>query len=258
MGIREILSQKWQTPYFQQKLKSIEFNEVGLRGVKNTTIDFNYPITAIAGANGIGKTTILQLIACLYHNDNEHHKPYRFSNSKKAKPYYTFSDFFIHFRGEEKSEGASIHYHYEQKGKKKLDKKSHTLTKGKQWNAYNRRPRRVTDFYGVSRVLPANEFAMMKNTFGSSSASFTTSSLSAKSTEMVKRVLAKPLQSVEVNSSAKVMNFALNKINLSSGLSYSNFNMGAGEEVVKADSNLIEKVACKLLDIFKLLKIGKK
>jgi len=67
LGIRETLAKKWQTPYFQQKLKSIEFNEVGLRGVKNTSIDFDYPITAIAGANGIGKTTILQLIACLYH-----------------------------------------------------------------------------------------------------------------------------------------------------------------------------------------------
>jgi predicted ATPase len=232
LGIREELAKKWETPYFSQKLKSIKFNEVGLRGVKNTSIDFDYPITAIAGANGIGKTTILQLIACLYHNDDKTHKPYRFSNAKTAKPYYTFGDFFIHFAGEEKSEGASIVYHYEQKGKKKLVEKTHTLTKGKQWNDYNRRPKRTTDFYGVSRVIPANEFAMMKNTFGSSSASFTTKSLSTQSTDMVKKVLSKPLSSVDVNSSSKVVNFILNKINLSTGLSYSNFNMGAGEEVI--------------------------
>lgn len=36
MGIREDLAEKWKTPYFNQKLKSIAFNEVGLRGVKNT------------------------------------------------------------------------------------------------------------------------------------------------------------------------------------------------------------------------------
>ena len=75
MGARETLAKKWETPYFSQKLLNIKFNEVGLRGVKNTSIEFNYPITAIAGANGIGKTTILQLIACLYHNDDKTHSP---------------------------------------------------------------------------------------------------------------------------------------------------------------------------------------
>jgi predicted ATPase len=232
LGIREKLEEKWKTPYFNQKLKSIKFNEVGLRGVKNTTINFNYPITAIAGANGIGKTTILQLIACLYHNDDETHKPYRFSNAKTAKPYYTFGDFFVHFAGEEKSEGSSIVYHYEQKGKKQLQKKSHTLTKGKQWNAYNRRPKRTTDFYGVSRVIPANEFATFRNTFTSSATAFQKGSLSAESTQMIKSILCKPLTSVDVNASAKIPNFNLNSITLVSGLSYSNFNMGAGEEVI--------------------------
>jgi len=232
LGIKEALAAKWKTPYFSQKLKSIKFNEVGLRGVKNTSIIFDYPITAIAGTNGIGKTTILQLIACLYHNDDKAHKPYRFSNAKTAKPYYTFGDFFIHFAGEDKSEGAAIEYSYETSQKNKSRTKIHTLKKGQQWNDYNRRPQRTTDFYGVSRVIPANEFAMMKNTFGSSSASFTTKSLSTESTEMVKKVLSKPLSSVDVNSSSKVVNFNLNKINLSTGLSYSNFNMGAGEEVI--------------------------
>ena len=35
MGIREELAKKWKTPYFSQKLKSIKFNDVGLRGIKN-------------------------------------------------------------------------------------------------------------------------------------------------------------------------------------------------------------------------------
>ena len=228
MGAREDLAKKWETPYFNQKLKSITLNEVGLRGVKNTTIEFNYPITAIAGANGIGKTTILQLIACLYHNNETAHKPYRFSNAKNAKSYYTFRDFFIHFRGEDKSEGSEISYEFIQ-GKKRG---SHTLKKGQNWSSYNRRPQRVTDFYGVSRIIPANEFNMFKNTFASSTASFTTRSLSAQSTEMIKNVLNKPLDSVDVNSSSKLANFEFNHIHLTTGLSYSNFNMGAGEEVI--------------------------
>jgi len=48
LGIQRELEKKWKTPYFNQKLTSITFNEVGLRGVKNSTINFNYPIIAIA------------------------------------------------------------------------------------------------------------------------------------------------------------------------------------------------------------------
>ena len=192
MGIRDDLASKWKTPYFKHKLKSIKFNEIGLRGVKNTSLEFYYPITAIAGANGIGKTTILQLIACLYHNDDKTHKPYRFSNAKQAKPYYTFGDFFIHFAGEDKSEGSVIEYSYEEAGKKRNSTKVHILKKSQQWNAYNRRPKRTTDFYGVSRVIPANEFATFRHTFTSTATAFQKGSLSQKSVETIKNILNKP------------------------------------------------------------------
>jgi len=43
LGIQRELEKKWKTPYFNQKLTSIKFNKVGLRGVKNSTINFNYP-----------------------------------------------------------------------------------------------------------------------------------------------------------------------------------------------------------------------
>jgi hypothetical protein len=49
---------------------------------------------------------------------------------------------------------------------------------------------------------------------------------------MIKNILNKPLSSVDVNSSDKILNFKLNSINLENGLSYSSFNMGAGEEVI--------------------------
>ena len=255
MGIREELAEKWETPYFSQKLKSITFNKIGLRGVKDVFIEFNYPITAIAGTNGIGKTTILQLIACLYHNSDKDHKPYRFSNSKKAKPYYTFRDFFIHFKGEDKSVGSTISYEYDIPRRKKIATLTHTLKKGKNWSSYNRRPERPTDFYGVSRVIPAHEFAMIKNTFGSNSATFTSTSLSSESTTMIKNILNKPLDSVEVNSFAKV-NFDLNSINLANGLSYSNFNMGAGEEVIIAMISRITQLPNYSIVLIEELELG--
>lgn len=45
------------------KLKSIEFPSNGIRNIKNIKIDFSERITLIAGPNGIGKSTILGLIA---------------------------------------------------------------------------------------------------------------------------------------------------------------------------------------------------
>ena len=252
MGLEQELAKKWKTPYFNKKLEKIEFNKIGLRGVKDTSIEFRYPITAIAGTNGIGKTTILQLIACLYHNNNSNHKPYRFSNAKSAKPYYTFSDFFLHFRGEEKSEGALISYDYTEAKKSS----SHTLKKKKQWNDYNRRPERVTEFYGVSRVIPANEFAMIKNTFSSSSASFHTSALKEETTQTIKNILCKPLVSVDENSSSKVVNFKLNSISLEGGLRYSNFNMGAGEEVIISLISRISQLPNYSLVLIEELELG--
>lgn len=252
MSIQKQLTHKWETPYFNQKLTSISFNEVGLRGVKDISIRFAYPITAIAGANGIGKTTILQLIACLYHNRDKTHKPYRFSNSKKAMPYYTFSDFFIHFRGEKKSKNAEINYSFFQQGKER----THTLKKGKKWNDYRLRPNRHCDFYGVSRVIPAHEFNTFKNTFSSASSSFTQESLSNESTAMIRNILNKPLHSVDVNSSNKIVNFKLNSINLDSGLSYSNFNMGAGEEVIIAMISRINELPNSSIVLIEELELG--
>jgi predicted ATPase len=252
MNIQKQLAFKWQTPYFNQKLSSITFNDVGLRGVKDVSIQFNYPITAIAGANGIGKTTILQLIACLYHNKDKEHNPYRFSNSKKAMPYYTFSDFFIHFRGEQKSENAEINYTVFQKGKER----THTLKKGKKWNDYRLRPHRYSDFYGVSRVIPAHEFNTFKNTFSSTGTAFTQERLSVESTAMIRNILNKPLNSVDVNSSDKIVNFKLNSINLDSGLSYSNFNMGAGEEVIIAMISRINELPNSSIVLIEELELG--
>jgi len=48
---------------------------------------------------------------------------------------------------------------------------------------------------------------------------------------MIKSILNKPLASVEVNSSENI-NFDLNSISLENGVNYTNFNMGAGEEVI--------------------------
>ena len=48
-------------------LKKIEIEGGSIRGLFPSTIEFNYPITAIAGSNGSGKSTLLALISCAFH-----------------------------------------------------------------------------------------------------------------------------------------------------------------------------------------------
>ncbi|MEK5755542.1 AAA family ATPase [Acinetobacter variabilis] len=54
------------------KLKRIVFDEQGFRSLKKIDLDIAPRITVIAGHNGIGKSTILGLIAnCSEYNDNK-------------------------------------------------------------------------------------------------------------------------------------------------------------------------------------------
>ena len=49
-------------------LRQIILSKGSLRGINSLNITFEYPITAIAGRNGAGKSTILALACCAYHN----------------------------------------------------------------------------------------------------------------------------------------------------------------------------------------------
>lgn len=67
-----LLENKWQSG--QGWPKRLEWLEIeGLRGWTNQRIAFNFPIVAIVGENGVGKSTVLQAIAASYEsepNDN--------------------------------------------------------------------------------------------------------------------------------------------------------------------------------------------
>ena len=48
-------------------LRRIQLTEGSMRGVNSLDIDLTYPITAFAGVNGAGKSTILAMACCAYH-----------------------------------------------------------------------------------------------------------------------------------------------------------------------------------------------
>lgn len=88
-------------------LTEISIRKGSLRGLGNFKIEFEYPISVIAGKNGSGKSTILALAACAFHNNNN---GFHLPESKTS--YYTYSDFFIQTTEEVPPEGIEIWYHF--------------------------------------------------------------------------------------------------------------------------------------------------
>jgi len=254
MDIKKNLQRLWDGGKgHYQKLTYIKFNEVGMRGVKDFDIEFKYPISAIAGANGIGKTTILQVAACLFHNTDESFHPYRFSNAKKQKPNYRFTDFFVISRGEDKGLGAEIQYRYEKPGTTRTE---YRVKKNTRWTNYERRPNRYVDFLGISRVLPAHEFATFRNTFSGNYTPLTSNSLDDQEKIAVGRITGKNITDITEDSCSSIQNFKLSRIEDNSGLQYSSFNMGAGEEVAIALISRISNLPVGSLVLIEEIELG--
>ncbi|MGZ5051698.1 MAG: AAA family ATPase [Methylobacter sp.] len=63
------LAAKWQRGDFPKHLEWIELD--GLRGWSGQIVDFGFPIVAICGENGAGKSTIIQAAASIYDSSSD-------------------------------------------------------------------------------------------------------------------------------------------------------------------------------------------
>lgn len=142
-------------------LRQIILKEGKIRGLDALDIKFQYPITAIAGKNGAGKSTILALASCAYHNSKT-----GFKLPKRKNTYYTFSDFFIQHSDEVTQDGIEIEYYIAYDKWKKsptlpngvgIGKQRRRKNKGGKWNDYADRVRKNVVFLGIDRIVPHSE-----------------------------------------------------------------------------------------------------
>lgn len=159
---------KWFVNDFSNAhLRRIKVTTGNIRGVSNLDIPINFPITAIAGRNGSGKSTVLALACCAYHNLKN-----GFQASNRKQKYYTYADFFIQHSEEVSPEGISINYDFahnnwsvsaHNKEKIQIGTQERRKKRGGKWSDYSSRVDRNCVFIGIERIVPHSEKSQSKS-----------------------------------------------------------------------------------------------
>ena len=147
--IRKKLLDKFQTTNlysnFGPVIKSMTID--GFRGLSNLKLDFEYPITAISGTNGSGKSTIGQLAVCAYKQPK--------TNKKYARRYV--KDFFPVSQLDPNpfTTNASVKLQYATNTNQLQDL---TIKRAKkEWSGYSRQPERHCFYVGLALYIPKVE-----------------------------------------------------------------------------------------------------
>lgn len=142
MGEINEIRKQFASGEWKKFLKSIKITN--LRGWNGQEITFKYPVVAIVGENGTGKSTFLRAAACAYKN-------------KGGKDFYP-SNFFVNTLWDKQSlEGATIEYSIIEGDSKKDLRWRKTNDWG--YKPKNRKPQRYIYFLDISRTLPLDATA---------------------------------------------------------------------------------------------------
>lgn len=223
-----LLKEKWEKQYVETCfLKSIEIKNTGhcLRGIKQGKIEMTFPLTVICGSNGTGKTTFLQLATSCFHSTS---RPLTALN--RYYNYFRFNDFFQYTIKDKPEQGVSICFEYTKEwnhGQKTLN-----VVKGKdRWMRYlgkdkkARRPQKMTEFIGISRIVPAFEKKAYQSRFVKKSSQPVL--YGKKINEYMTEILRKRYEYGLFEHTDSSGKYKLNDYG-----SYTSFNAGAGEECI--------------------------
>lgn len=191
-----------------------------LRGVRNSKLAFEYPVSVLCGPNGTGKTTFMAISVLAFHGENPMTKP------KSYRNYFDFSYFFASSDADKHASGVKISWEYTNGHSDNIEKGVERWMRYIKNNKEPRRPQRGTEFVGLSRIVPAFErrgfsrlFSKTKNSKRQKQNPELATSLSS--------ILCKPYTSVSAfENTDSTGSHKLNRYNSS----HTSFNAGAGEE----------------------------
>ncbi|GLW52521.1 ATP-dependent nuclease [Kitasatospora phosalacinea] len=209
------LTSDWNTARYSEKgwpqfLDAITIN--GLRGWKGETIEFRFPVTAIAGENGAGKSTILKAAAAAYGAQ---------SGPGKLRVFYP-DDFFPNTPWEQ-VEGVSFVYQFH------TGATANTLNlrkRTKRWRGMPERAGRPVFFLDISRTQPIDTLIGYGKIAKQSTFSGDETEFPDADRKMLARIMNKSY------TAGRMAKYEQKQIGILSTLEgeYSNFHQGAGED----------------------------
>lgn len=190
----------------------------GFRGV-NTDISFDYPITALTGFNGAGKSTIGQLMLCAYK---------KLTASTMGKRFYV-KDFFpvsaadpTPFMPE-----ASVTFHYQTDRPEQAQELTIRRAKA-EWSGYKRQPERNAEYIGFTVYIPKVERRDM-SIYSAKNLTLTERNEIENASMHVSRILGSAYDDVYFQGVAAKNRASELGIAQRLGTTYSENNMGFGE-----------------------------
>ena len=203
-----------------------------LRGIANLRVPFNYPLTAISGRNGVGKSTIMALAAfsALKPPDwTVGRWPASIYRAQPKRMTYHWSDFFFRHAGDPLFDGLTINFTYVAQGDE-FDVKRYRSSRS--WKTLPdpgrsqtpKFPRRPIEFVSLSRIIPPAEINQFRLRFGQRPKPVVVHKLDADICSNMTEIFGRRYESLELHESN-----GLKLAKCRSGMDYTGFNMGAGE-----------------------------
>ena len=230
--LRKILSRKFelknQYNNFGNILNKIDID--GFRGIRNLTIEINFPITAITGLNGAGKSTIGQLAMC----------GYKLPDGREGKRSYV-KDFFPVSPADPapfESEAKVVYTYANNSGKSQQA----TISRSdkSQWSGYKRQPKRSTYYVGFTEYIPKVERRDL-SIYGGKNLNLTNKrSLAPDVISKMAKIIGHSYDSIdfqEIEHKSRTSELGIAK---RLGYSYSENNMGFGEGRILYTVDLLE------------------
>ena len=183
----------------------------GLRGWTGQSIDFNYPVVAIAGANGSGKSTIVKAIAAA------HRAP-----ANTASVTYSPDDFFPKTPWEDVKNVILSFTIREGSSTRTTVLKKPTS----RWRGLPERRIRSSFFLDISRIQPANTQIGYGKTAQNLISKGERNELPPREKGIVSRILGRTYETAAIDSEGEKQVGVLSH----NGSTYSNFHHGAGED----------------------------
>ena len=202
------LQNKWATA--QSWPRRLEWLEItGIRGWTGQRIDFQFPIVALVGENGSGKSTVLQAAAAAYRSTPK---------DRYASDFFPDTPF-------EKIEGATIRYSYRQG----QDSQTKTVRKPtNRWRGNPERPERSVQYVDLRRIQPVSARVGYARILKSGVAEGMFTAFDAPRLQRLTQIVGKQYTGAGISVTDAGVDKPVPVLQLG-GVRYSGFHQGAGE-----------------------------